>query len=256
MLHLEPNAQLASFDRPISVHDPTSTSRSDPCVAVPMWRSRVLRAEFERAAENRFQPVKARFGRDYNVKSNYLWTKSVLRVTNDKNRLTLADRYTFLLERLNLPEDQQQMVNDLRRDDFRRVHWNCAACGASYRRSVKAAVYYGLHVCPRCTEFTLHATPDRGVCAPARNATSPSDLPAGADATALPATSKARMEFKCIDCGTPYRQSVRTRTLADRSLNGLIQTNDAKDAFSRCPACRFSKFASRSHNFLDRVRYE
>uniref|UniRef100_A0A7S1QDE7 Treble clef zinc finger domain-containing protein n=1 Tax=Neobodo designis TaxID=312471 RepID=A0A7S1QDE7_NEODS len=224
-----------------------------------MRRSFLLRAEFERAAKVRPKPKTKRTGPDPSSPPNYLWKMSVVRQTTDANRLVSASRYQFLVDRIRLPDDDATKLTDLRKDDFRFVEWKCACCGASYRRSVKGAVYFGKHVCDGCLDFNVYSAPDRKSGSPrACDVLSKEHLPVDPDVAldTVPATSSSKVLFKCADCGTEYRESLRARTNVDAGAHGLVDDAKATAAFSRCPRCRFTAFAKRSTSFLDSVRYE
>jgi DNA-directed RNA polymerase subunit RPC12/RpoP len=191
-------------------------------------------------------------GPDRNFRTNTDWQLSVLRRTNDGNRFANASRYSFLFQRLNLPEDQAALAQDLRRDDFRKPHVKCGSCGRTFQRTVKSLVHHGHHTCHDCVRFSVNTVvvpAHKQLAAKLLRGVTPVDD--GVTVDTLYASSKAALTFKCVTCQQPFKESVRARTkVAFSSSDKFWSAGAAERAFDNCPSCRFTTFAAGSRDFI------
>ena len=216
-------------------------------------RTLLVAAEFEKTTKVR--PLLARPGMSprggrSEGQRELFYQKSVVRRTNDANRLVARGRYAQLLTNFAPTEEMEALRDDLRVDDHRRVRWTCCKCGQHMVRSVKAATHYGcLAVCSRCRPVAVATTVPTDAPRRAAEVLKPAERPveAAADDAPVPAHSGASMTFKCAKCACSFTEAVRARTNA----SGLLTAQQARDYFGNCPRCRFQVATASRRSFLD-----
>ncbi|RNF09868.1 hypothetical protein TraAM80_01894 [Trypanosoma rangeli] len=171
--------------------------------------------------------------------------KGVNWVTRDSNRLiNFANRYQSVIDDIDVKKNEEELginMQDIRWNDHRRIYWNCAFCGSSYRKSVSVRTKFhaGCNFCkgryPSEVLREQHASPSLAASVPelVRQLTETDKVD---NLGSLACTSKFRAEWKCQGCGGSYRASVRSRTGNVERGQCPLHPNIV-DWSAYCPSC-------------------